>query len=204
MSDYPWLKRCLILLLDKLNCATDLSMLLCLGCRLEVDKNHRSLPCPFKIQPPVKHCSAIGIMNHPNHSWSGLLVAISSCHGFVPPRLRVEFIYFFLWVNPPACGTIPETSAFAFLAFFTRTSMKAGGEDMKKIPFIPGVKMHSVDIALSPKNHGLIVRWEVVPCLFLFKMVSIDFYDSCAWCNWNRGTFFQLCWERKTSSVLQT
>lgn len=154
MSD-PWLKRCLILLLDKLNCATDLSMLLCLGCRLEVDKNRRSLPCSFKIQPPVKHCSAIGIMNHPNHTWSGLLVAISSCHGFVPPRLRVEFIYFFLWVNPPACGTIPEISAFAFLAFFTRTSVKAGGEDKKKIPFIPGVKMHSVDIALSPKKSWL-------------------------------------------------
>lgn len=143
---------CLIHFQDKSNHVRNLPELLSHGCWLDVDKNHRSPPCPFKLQPPVKHCSAAGIMNHLKQSWSGLLGAISGCHGFVPPRLNVEFFFFFISVNAPACGPIPDTCSFSishsffkhFFPVYQSALERQGKGEVKKIPFIPGVKMHSV------------------------------------------------------------
>lgn len=59
---------------------------------------------------------------------------------------------------------------------------------MNKIPFIPGVKMHSVAVALSTKQTwlGHYKRNCAISILF-FKTV---FYDSCV----HHSNFFQLCW----------
>lgn len=127
--------------------------MLCLSWRFLVDKTHISLPCPFKIYPPLKHCCALRIMNHSDHSWSGLLVAVSSCQCCTS---RKESKISFVPASENACGIVPKKHLcslfFCLLWLVCIEEGIARRRANKVIPFIPGAKMHCVEGAPSTKQ----------------------------------------------------